>query len=60
MKILDETIEVILWLSLKHKLDDSMFLSYVCYLVPVNSAYNVNANIFFLIIYSFKYRSIRT
>ena len=47
VRILDDSIEGILWLSFKNKLDESMFLSCVCYLVPVNSSYNVNANEFF-------------
>ena len=39
VRILDDTIEGILWLSFKNKLDNSMFLTCVAYLVPLNSSY---------------------
>ena len=47
VKILDDSVEGILWLSFVHKKDNFTFLSCVCYLVPANSSYNVNANDFF-------------
>ena len=47
MKTLDDTIEGILWLKFTHKQKQYSFLACVCYLVPANSSYQVNANDFF-------------
>ena len=45
--ILDDSVEGILWLRFTQKPDQVSFLACVCYLVPSNSSYQVNANDFF-------------
>ena len=47
VNILDDSVEGILWLSFVHKHDSFCFLSCVCYLVPANSSYSVNASDYF-------------